>query len=244
MSNAPYLLKGARWGYRMGNAEVVDVMVGEGLTCAIEGCHMGIDRRGRRRQVRHHARGAGRLCRREPAPRRRGAGRRAGSPTRSSPVTLPQKKGDPVVVSRDEYPRPGTTAEKLGALKPAFQKDGTVTAGNASGINDGAAALVVADERAAAGIGRAAAGAHRRVRDGGRRADADGTGAGAGRAQGGRCARASRWPTSTCSSSTRRLPRRRSPSCRTSTWIPRVSTSAAGQSRSAIRSAPAARACW
>ena len=68
-------------------------------------------------------------------------------------MTLAQKKGDPVVVSRDEYPRPGTTVEKLGALKPAFQKDGTVTAGNASGINDGAAALVVADERAAAGPG-------------------------------------------------------------------------------------------
>ena len=147
MSNAPYLLKGARWGYRMGHAEVVDVMVGEGLTCAIEGCHMGTTAEAVARQVRHHAGGAGRVCRREPATRGRRAWRRAGSPTRSSPVTLPQKKGDPVVVSRDEYPRPGTTAEKLGALKPAFQKDGTVTAGNASGINDGAAALVVADER-------------------------------------------------------------------------------------------------
>src|SRR5262249_46709695 len=65
------------------------------------------------------------------------------------PVSIPQKKGNPLVVDTDEYPRPGTTVEKLAALKPAFKKDGTVTAGNASGINDGAAALVVANgERA------------------------------------------------------------------------------------------------
>src|SRR5690606_10336521 len=65
------------------------------------------------------------------------------------PVTVPQRKGDPVVVSADEYPRPGTTVEKLAALSPAFQRGGTVTAGNASGINDGAAVLIVAAESAA-----------------------------------------------------------------------------------------------
>ncbi len=68
-------------------------------------------------------------------------------------MSLPQKKGDPVIVARDEYPRAGTTVEKLAALRPAFQKDGTVTAGNASGINDGAAALLVADERHADALG-------------------------------------------------------------------------------------------
>src|SRR5262249_6166652 len=69
------------------------------------------------------------------------------------PVSIPQKKGDPLVVDTDEYPRPGTTAERLASLKPAFKKDGTVTAGNASGINDGAAALVVASQAEARSLG-------------------------------------------------------------------------------------------
>ena len=90
--------------------------------------------------------------------------------TRSSPVDVPQKKGDPIQFARDEYPRAGTTVEKLAALKPAFQKDGTVTAGNASGINDGAAALVVTGEKRARARGVRAAGARRLVRDGRRRA--------------------------------------------------------------------------
>ena len=154
MSNAPYLLKGARWGYRMGNAEVVDVMVGEGLTCAIEGCHMGATAEAV--AARYGITRAAQDAFAAESQRRAGAALEAGWFTDEIvPVTLPQKKGDPVVVSRDEYPRPGTTAEKLGALKPAFQKDGTVTAGNASGINDGAAALVVADERSACRHGRA-----------------------------------------------------------------------------------------
>ena len=154
MSNAPYLLRGARWGYRMGNAEVVDVMVGEGLTCAIEGCHMGntaeaVAAKYGITRAAQDAFAAG-------SQRRAGAAQEAGwFADEIVAVRLPQKKGDPVVVSRDEYPRPGTTADKLGALKPAFQKDGTVTAGNASGINDGAAALVVADDRLAAEMGRA-----------------------------------------------------------------------------------------
>ena len=146
MSNAPYLLKGARWGYRMGNAEAVDVMVSEGLTCAIEGCHMGATaeaiaaRYGLSRDAQDAFAAE--------SQRRAGLALDAGwYRAEIVPVTLPQKKGDPVVVSRDEYPRPGTTAEKLGVLKPAFQKNGTVTAGNASGINDGAAAVVIADER-------------------------------------------------------------------------------------------------
>ena len=145
MSNAPYLLKGARWGYRMGNGEVVDSMVVEGLTCAIEGCHMGNTAEaiaakygiGREEQDRFAAESQQR------AERAVADGRFADEIVA---VEIPQKKGTPVRVDRDEYPRAGTTVEKLGALKAAFQRDGTVTAGNASGINDGAAALVVANE--------------------------------------------------------------------------------------------------
>ena len=194
MSNAPYLLKGARWGYRMGNAEVVDVMVGEGLTCAIEGCHMGTTAEAV--AAKYGITRAAQDAFAAESQRRAGAALEAGwFADEIVPVTLPQKKGDPVVVSRDEYPRPGTTAEKLGALKPAFQKDGTVTAGNASGINDGAAALVVADERVGCRTRPRAAGAHPGVRDRRRGADADGTGTGAGRAQGRDARGPRRWPT-------------------------------------------------
>jgi acetyl-CoA C-acetyltransferase len=147
MSNAPYLLKSARWGYRMGNAEVVDVMVAEGLTCAIEGCHMGSTAEAI--AAKYNLTRASQDAFAAESQRRAGAAQEGGwFSDEIVPVTLPQKKGDPVVVSRDEYPRPATTAEKLAGLKPAFQKDGTVTAGNASGINDGAAALIVADARA------------------------------------------------------------------------------------------------
>ena len=155
MSNAPYVLKGARWGYRMGHADVVDVMIAEGLTCAIEGCHMGTTAEAV--AAKYGITRAAQDAFAVESQRRAGAALDGGwYADEIVPVTIPQKKADPIVVSRDEYPRPGTTVEKLGALKPAFQKDGTVTAGNASGINDGAAALVVADERAAASLGRGA----------------------------------------------------------------------------------------
>ena len=143
MSNAPYLLKGARWGYRMGNAEAVDSMLHEGLTCAMGRYHMGITAEevaaryqvSRADQDRFAAESQDRAVR----------AIADGKFTREIvPVSIPQKKGEPIVVDTDEYPRPGTTVEKLAALKPAFKKDGTVTAGNASGINDGAAALVIA----------------------------------------------------------------------------------------------------
>jgi acetyl-CoA C-acetyltransferase len=146
MSNAPYLLKGARWGYRMGHGEVLDSMIAEGLTCAIEGCHMGNTAEavsvkygvGREEQDRFAAESQAR------AERAISDGRFADEIV---PVDVPQRKGAPVRVDRDEYPRAGTTVEKLAALKAAFQaKGGTVTAGNASGINDGAAALVVATD--------------------------------------------------------------------------------------------------
>src|SRR5262245_26787154 len=142
MSNAPYLLKGARWGYRMGNAEAIDSMLAEGLTCAMGACHMGVtaEEVASRYEVSRADQDAFAAESQQRAERAIKEGRFRDEIV---PVSIPQKKGDPIRVDTDEYPRPGTTAEKLAALKPAFRKDGSVTAGNASGINDGAAALVV-----------------------------------------------------------------------------------------------------
>jgi len=153
MSNAPYLLKGARWGYRMGNAEAIDSMLLEGLTCAMGGCHMGItaEEIATRYEVSRADQDAFAAQSQERAVRAIADGR-----FKQEIVGVPvsQKKGDPLIVDTDEYPRAGTTAEKLAALKPAFKKDGSVTAGNASGINDGAAALVVATGAKAQALGR------------------------------------------------------------------------------------------
>ena len=153
MSNAPYLLKGARWGYRMGHAEAYDSLLMEGLTCAIQGCHMGItaeeivtrfgvsrtdqDAFAAESQRRAEEAISGGLFRDEIVA-----------------VEIPQKKGEAVRFDTDEYPRRGTDVEKLAALKAAFKKDGSVTAGNASGINDGAAAVVVATADRAKKLGR------------------------------------------------------------------------------------------
>jgi acetyl-CoA C-acetyltransferase len=154
MSNAPYLLKGARWGYRMGNGEAIDSMLNEGLTCAIGLTHMGItaEEVAARYTVSRADQDAFAAESQARAVRAIADGRFKDEIV---PVPVPQKKGDPIVVDTDEYPRAGTTAEKLGALKPAFKKDGTVTAGNASGINDGAAAVVVATAERAQQLGRA-----------------------------------------------------------------------------------------
>ncbi len=154
MSNAPYLLKGARWGYRMGNSEVVDTMVAEGLTCAIESVHMGIT--AEEVAKRFNVTRAEQDAFAAESQRRAVAAIEAGAFTDEIvPVTIPQRKGDPVVFATDEYPKAGTTVEKLGALRPAFTKDGSVTAGNASGINDGAAAFVVMSAARAKAEGRA-----------------------------------------------------------------------------------------
>ena len=149
MSNAPFLMKGARWGYRMGNADIVDSMLAEGLTCAIKGCHMGstaeeIVQRFRVSREDQDAFAA------ESQRRAEQAIKRGVFDDEIVAVEIPQRKGAPIRVDRDEYPRAGTTAEKLAVLRPAFAKAGTVTAGNSSGINDGAAALVVAAENRAA----------------------------------------------------------------------------------------------
>ena len=153
MSNAPYLLKGARWGYRLGNGEVIDAMLAEGLTCAINSCHMGItaEEVASRYGISRADQDAFALESQRRAVRAVGDGSFAAEIV---PVAVPQKKGDPRQIATDEYPRADTTLDKLSALRPAFKKDGSVTAGNASGINDGAAALVVVStERAkAAGV--------------------------------------------------------------------------------------------
>jgi acetyl-CoA C-acetyltransferase len=153
MSNAPYILKGARWGYRMGHAEALDSMLAEGLTCAIGGCHMGmtaeeiVSRFGVSREDQDSF--AAESQRRAEQAITQGLFK-----DEIVPVEIPQKKGAPIVFDRDEYPRAGTTGEKLAALKPAFKKDGSVTAGNASGINDGAAAVIVATAQRAQKLGR------------------------------------------------------------------------------------------
>ena len=153
MSNAPYLLKGARWGYRMGNAEAVDSMLLEGLTCAIGGCHMGntAEEIATRYKVTRADQDVFAAGSQERAVRAIAEGR---FKEEIVPVPVPQKKGNPITVDTDEYPRAGTTVEKLAGLKPAFKKEGSVTAGNASGINDGAAALVLmsAEEAKARGL--------------------------------------------------------------------------------------------
>ncbi len=153
MSNAPYLLKGARWGYRLGHGEAIDAMLAEGLTCAINSCHMGIT--AEEVAARYGISRADQDAFAVESQRRAARAIADGSfAAEIVAVAVPQKKGDPRQITTDEYPRPDTTLDKLSALRPAFKKDGSVTAGNASGINDGAAALVVAsaDGAKAAGV--------------------------------------------------------------------------------------------
>jgi acetyl-CoA C-acetyltransferase len=142
MSSAPYLLPGARWGYRMGNGDAIDSMLQEGLTCGITGCHMGMTAEAVASRF-NVSRGDQDAFAAESQARAERAIASGVFDREIVPVDVPQRKGAPLVVSRDEYPRAGTTVAKLAALKPAFKTDGSVTAGNASGINDGAAALVI-----------------------------------------------------------------------------------------------------
>jgi acetyl-CoA C-acetyltransferase len=152
MSSAPYLLKGARWGYRTGNAEAVDSMLEEGLICAINVCHMGTtaEEVASRYGISRADQDAFAAESQQRAERALGDGRFAAEIV---PVIVRQPKGEPIRVVRDEYPRAGTTVERLASLRPVFKKEGTVTAGNASGLNDGAAALVVTTPGRARGLG-------------------------------------------------------------------------------------------
>ncbi|HWG57575.1 MAG TPA: acetyl-CoA C-acetyltransferase [Candidatus Acidoferrales bacterium] len=153
MSNCPYLLKGARAGYRLGNAEIFDSMITDGLWDAYENFHMG--------QTAELVAEKYSISRQQQDQFALESHRKAVHAIRSCffagqivPVEIPQKKGDPIVIKTDESPRDDTSLEALSRLKPAFKKDGTVTAGNAPGTNDGAAALIITGERTAARLGK------------------------------------------------------------------------------------------
>ena len=152
MSNAPYLLPRAREGLRMGDASLVDSMIHDGLFCAFEHCHMGMSGEhvadiygvSREDQDRYAAESH------QKAARAAAEGRFAAEIV---PVEVPQPKGSPLVFDRDETIRPDSTVDVLKALKPAFKKEGSVTAGNAPGVNDGAAAVVVMSQERATALG-------------------------------------------------------------------------------------------
>ncbi|RBP89503.1 acetyl-CoA C-acetyltransferase [Cytobacillus firmus] len=152
MSQAPYILKNARNGFKMGDQKLIDSMISDGLWCAFNDYHMGVT--------------AENLCSKYELSREEQDEFAAASQEKAAkaieegkfnneivPVEIPQRKGDPVVFDADEYPKKGTTAEKLAGLRPAFKKDGSVTAGNASGINDGAAVLLVMSKKKADALG-------------------------------------------------------------------------------------------
>jgi len=152
MSQAPYVLKNAREGFRIGDQKVVDTMIHDGLWCAINDYHMGIT--------------AENLCDKYEISREEQDAFAARSQQRAEAaiaagkfeneivaVEIPQRKGEPIVFAKDEFPRAGVTEESLGKLRPAFKKDGSVTAANASGINDGAAAVVVMSKKKAQELG-------------------------------------------------------------------------------------------
>ncbi|MBZ5527792.1 MAG: acetyl-CoA C-acetyltransferase [Acidobacteriia bacterium] len=153
MSNCPYLLTQARTGYRLGDGKIIDSMIHDGLWDAYENFHMGMTGElvaekygiGREEQDRFAVESHQRAV----------AARKEGHfDTQILSIEIPQKKGDPIVVEDDESPRADTSLEALAKLKPAFKKDGTVTAGNAPSTNDGAAALVVTSERMAREMGK------------------------------------------------------------------------------------------
>jgi acetyl-CoA C-acetyltransferase len=152
MSQAPYILKNARNGFKMGDQKLIDSMISDGLWCAFNDYHMGVT--------------AENLCSKYELSREEQDKFSAESQEKAAkaieegkfkdeivPVEIPQRKGDPIVFDTDEYPKKGTTAEKLATLRPAFRKDGSVTAGNASGINDGAAVLLVMSRKRADELG-------------------------------------------------------------------------------------------
>lgn len=152
MSQAPYILKNAREGFKMGDQKLYDSLTDDGLTCAFNRYHMGVT--------------AENLCAKYGIAREEQDEFAAASQAKAVaaiesgafkgeivPVQIPQRKGEPLIFDTDEYPKKGTTAEKLAGLRPAFKKDGSVTAGNASGINDGAAAVVVMSRQKAEELG-------------------------------------------------------------------------------------------
>ena len=146
MTNAPYLAQGARGGFRYGNTELADAIISDGLWCAFDACLMGL---GTERYA------SGGITREQQDDLAMKSNVRASKATEDGrladeivPVSIPQRKGEPVLVETDEGVRPGTTMESLGGLRPAFDKEGTITAANASQISDGGSAVVMMSEKA------------------------------------------------------------------------------------------------
>jgi acetyl-CoA C-acetyltransferase len=146
MTNAPYLAPGARGGFRYGNTELADAIIKDGLWCAFDACLMGLG------TERYNAGGITREQQDEAAMK---SNERAANAIKEGrftdeivPVSIPQRKGEPILVETDEGVRPGTTMESLATLKPAFDKEGTITAANASQISDGGSAVIVMSEKA------------------------------------------------------------------------------------------------
>jgi acetyl-CoA C-acetyltransferase len=152
MSLAPYILPAARTGMRMGHAKALDTMIHDGLTDAFNNYHMGVTAENlvEKYGLTREQQDAFSAASQQKAAAAIEAGRFKDEIT---PILIPQKKGDPIAFDTDEGPRAGTTAESLAKLKPAFKKDGSVTAGNASTINDGAAAVVLMSAEKAKSLG-------------------------------------------------------------------------------------------
>ncbi len=151
MTNAPYLAQGARGGFRYGNTELEDAIIRDGLWCAFDACLMGL---GTDRYT------GDTITRAEMDEVSAASHERAATAIKDGlmadeivPVSIPQRRGEPVLVEHDEGVRPGTTAESLGGLRPAFDPDGTITAGNASQLSDGGSAVIVMSKAAAAACG-------------------------------------------------------------------------------------------
>lgn len=152
MSMAPYVLEGHRWGQRMGNGQVIDTMLKDGLTDAFNGIHMGETAEN---IVEKYA-----ISREDQDQLAANSQNKAEAAINTGKfadeiqaVSVPQRRGDDIIVDQDEYPRAGVTADSLSKLRPAFRKDGTVTAASSSGINDGAAAIVLMSKAKAEELG-------------------------------------------------------------------------------------------
>jgi acetyl-CoA C-acetyltransferase len=152
MTNAPYLLPKGRYGYRMGDGKIIDSMIHDGLTETFNNYHMGVtaENIAKRWNISRQEQDEFALN----SQLKTEAAQKSGKfKDEIAPVVIPQRKGEPVVVDTDEYPRHGTSYDKLAKLPPAFDKEGTVTAGNSSGINDGAAMLIVMSKQKADELG-------------------------------------------------------------------------------------------
>jgi acetyl-CoA C-acetyltransferase len=153
MTQAPYILPGARAGYRMGNNEVIDSLIHDGLWCAFDAVHMGAGTEKYTTETGGITREAQDEFAAKSHERAAAAQKEGRFAAEITPVSIPQRKGDPIVVDADEGVRPGTTPESLGELRPAFAKEGTITAGNASQISDGGAAVIMTSRAKAEELG-------------------------------------------------------------------------------------------